>query len=113
ESADRLACSPPFPDHARQRARDRLWRAMHEDVAADRTADRSRRHRGFHTPKQLVIFEARSTGEDDRDTVGRFDQAPERCLIARPVGLDDVGAELAAQTHIAAQILESVALLQL
>ena len=86
---------------------------MHEDVAADRAADRSRRHRGFHTPKQLVIFEARSTGEDNRNAVGRFDQAPERCLIARPVGLDDVGAELAAQTHIAAQILESVALLQL
>src|SRR5262245_40156598 len=53
----RLVRAPSLADHARERPCDRLGRSMHEDVPADRTADRAGLDGHLHPPEQLLVLE--------------------------------------------------------
>ena len=113
ERREGLLGGPAFADHARQRARDGLGVAMHEDVASHRAADRAGRHRLLHPGQELAVLQPRAAGQHDRDPVGGLDAPAERVGVARPVRLHDVGAELRAQPDVPAQVLEPVLLLEL
>jgi hypothetical protein len=86
---------------------------VHEDVAADRAADRTHGDGLLHPREQLHVVEPRPTGQHDGDAVGRLHEAREGLLVAGPIRLDDVGAELGAQAHVAPEVLEPVLLPEL
>src|SRR5262245_20947075 len=108
----RLVRAPPLADHPRERSGDRLGRLVHQAVPAHRAADRARLDGHLHPPQKLLVLEPGAAGEHDRDPVGGLDQLAERIGVARPVRLDDVGAELGAQANVPPQVLEPVLLLE-
>src|SRR5262245_33952859 len=107
-----LVRAPPLADHPRERAGDGLRRLVHEDVPADRAADRAGLDGHLHAPQQLLVVEPGAAGQHHGDAVRRLDQLPERLRVAGPVRLHDVGAELGAQPNISPQVLEPVLLLE-